>query len=99
MSARKDQGALRSASRPPAICLRRIGYAKWWTQLDAVANWVKGWSCRRQRRLPLRDPGHRDVGLDPAASCRLSFALYTNDDDVTRAFDALAVVVDRVRRG
>jgi cysteine desulfurase / selenocysteine lyase len=36
---------------------------------------------------------HRALGLDPPASCRLSFALYTDDDDVDRALDALAHVL------
>jgi cysteine desulfurase / selenocysteine lyase len=32
---------------------------------------------------------HRDLGLTPPASCRLSFALYTSADDVDRATGAL----------
>jgi cysteine desulfurase/selenocysteine lyase len=32
---------------------------------------------------------HRALGLTPPASCRLSFALYTDDDDVDRALSAL----------
>ena len=36
---------------------------------------------------------HRDLGLDPAASCRLSFYLYNSDDDVDRAVDAVRQVV------
>jgi cysteine desulfurase/selenocysteine lyase len=40
---------------------------------------------------------HRDLGLTPPASCRLSFALYTNADDVERAMDALRRVVARLR--
>jgi cysteine desulfurase/selenocysteine lyase len=36
---------------------------------------------------------HRDLGLTPPASCRLSFAAYTSQDDVDRAVDALARVV------
>src|SRR5215831_10738734 len=32
---------------------------------------------------------HRDLGLTPPASCRLSFTLYTSIDDVERAMDAL----------
>lgn len=38
---------------------------------------------------------HRDLGLTPPASCRLSFALYTSTDDVDRAADALCRVVSR----
>jgi cysteine desulfurase / selenocysteine lyase len=36
---------------------------------------------------------HHALGLDPPASARLSFALYTNDADVDRATGALAEVV------
>ena len=32
---------------------------------------------------------HRDLGLDPLASCRLSFAVYNTFDDVDAAVDAL----------
>jgi cysteine desulfurase / selenocysteine lyase len=41
---------------------------------------------------------HRDLGLDPPATCRLSFAAYTSQDDVERALDALARVVGASRR-
>jgi cysteine desulfurase/selenocysteine lyase len=41
---------------------------------------------------------HRDLGLTPPASCRLSFALYTSREDVERALAALRVVVRRLRR-
>jgi cysteine desulfurase/selenocysteine lyase len=40
---------------------------------------------------------HRDLGLTPPASCRLSFTLYTNVDDVDRAMDALRRVVNYAR--
>jgi cysteine desulfurase / selenocysteine lyase len=40
---------------------------------------------------------HRDLGLTPPASCRLSFALYTSVEDVERAVDALHCVVARAR--
>ncbi len=33
---------------------------------------------------------HHDLGLTPPASCRLSFALYTDDEDVDRAVSAVA---------
>ncbi len=36
---------------------------------------------------------HYDLGLTPPATCRLSFAAYTSEDDVDRAVDALARVV------
>jgi cysteine desulfurase/selenocysteine lyase len=36
---------------------------------------------------------HRDLGLTPPASCRLSFALYTSAEDVDRAVDAVRTVV------
>jgi cysteine desulfurase/selenocysteine lyase len=36
---------------------------------------------------------HRDLGLDPPASCRLSFALYNTTDDVDRAVQALHQVL------
>jgi cysteine desulfurase/selenocysteine lyase len=41
---------------------------------------------------------HRALGLTPPATCRLSFALYTDTDDVDRALDTLshAVRCDRV---
>ena len=42
---------------------------------------------------------HRDYGLNPPASCRLSFALYTNGDDVSRAMDALRRVTRKFARG
>jgi selenocysteine lyase/cysteine desulfurase len=32
---------------------------------------------------------HRDLGLTPPASCRLSFALYTDDEEVDRAVAAV----------
>jgi cysteine desulfurase/selenocysteine lyase len=38
---------------------------------------------------------HRDLGLTPPASCRLSFALYTSADDVDRATEALRRVTAR----
>ncbi|MGH3461994.1 MAG: aminotransferase class V-fold PLP-dependent enzyme [Kribbellaceae bacterium] len=41
---------------------------------------------------------HRDLGMNPPASCRLSFALYNSRDDVTRAMDAVRRVTDRLRR-
>jgi cysteine desulfurase/selenocysteine lyase len=41
---------------------------------------------------------HRDLGLAPPASCRLSFALYTSQDDVERAFDGVIEVSERLRR-
>ncbi len=40
---------------------------------------------------------HRDLGLTPPASCRLSFALYTSQDDVERAMNALRRVIKRAR--
>jgi cysteine desulfurase/selenocysteine lyase len=40
---------------------------------------------------------HRDLGLTPPASCRLSFALYTSRDDVERAMKALIRVIGRAR--
>jgi cysteine desulfurase / selenocysteine lyase len=36
---------------------------------------------------------HRDLGLDPPASCRLSFAVYTSMDDVLTAVSALEHIV------
>ncbi|MGZ4649102.1 MAG: aminotransferase class V-fold PLP-dependent enzyme [Kineosporiaceae bacterium] len=36
---------------------------------------------------------HRDLGLDPPASCRLSFALYSSLEDVDRAVGALRTVL------
>jgi cysteine desulfurase / selenocysteine lyase len=36
---------------------------------------------------------HRDLGLTPPASCRLSFAAYTSEGDVDRAVEALEKVV------
>ena len=41
---------------------------------------------------------HRRLGLDPPASCRLSFYLYNTTEDVDRATDALAGIVRRSRR-
>jgi cysteine desulfurase / selenocysteine lyase len=41
---------------------------------------------------------HGHLGLTPPASCRLSFALYTSEDDVDRATDALRRVAGRARR-
>jgi cysteine desulfurase/selenocysteine lyase len=41
---------------------------------------------------------HHDLGLDPPASCRLSFALYSSEEDVERATDAVRSVVRRLRR-
>ncbi|HYJ76393.1 MAG TPA: aminotransferase class V-fold PLP-dependent enzyme [Kineosporiaceae bacterium] len=38
---------------------------------------------------------HQDLGLNPPASCRLSFALYTSEEDVDRAVDAVRTVVRR----
>ena len=40
---------------------------------------------------------HRDLGLTPLASCRLSFALYTSPDDVARAMDAVRRVANYLR--
>ena len=40
---------------------------------------------------------HRELGMTPAASCRLSFAPYTNLDDVERAVAALRYVAGRTR--
>lgn len=42
---------------------------------------------------------HRDLGLTPPASCRLSFALYTSVDDVERAMDALRRVTNPLLLG
>jgi cysteine desulfurase/selenocysteine lyase len=36
---------------------------------------------------------HRFLGLDPPASCRLSFAVYNTAHDVDRATEAVARVV------
>ncbi len=41
---------------------------------------------------------HKALGLTPPASCRLSFALYTSDEDVDRAVAALRKVAARRRR-
>jgi cysteine desulfurase/selenocysteine lyase len=41
---------------------------------------------------------HHDLGLDPAASCRLSFAVYNSMDDVATALSALGRVVAPLRR-
>jgi cysteine desulfurase/selenocysteine lyase len=41
---------------------------------------------------------HRDLGLDPAASCRLSFYLYNTIDDVDRAVAAVRDIVAPVGR-
>jgi cysteine desulfurase/selenocysteine lyase len=40
---------------------------------------------------------HHALGLDPLASCRLSFCLYNTVDDVDRALDALRRVVGAAR--
>jgi cysteine desulfurase/selenocysteine lyase len=40
---------------------------------------------------------HRDLGLDPQASCRLSFALYNSADEVGTALDVLRDVVASAR--
>ena len=42
---------------------------------------------------------HRDLGLDPAASCRLSFYLYNSTDDVDQAVAALQRIVTGPRTG
>ena len=39
---------------------------------------------------------HHDLGLDPPASCRLSFYLYNSVDDVDRAVDAVRFAVREV---
>lgn len=39
---------------------------------------------------------HRELGLDPPASCRLSFAVYTSADDVDLAMAALRRVARRI---
>jgi cysteine desulfurase / selenocysteine lyase len=41
---------------------------------------------------------HHKLGLDPPASCRLSFYLYNTLDDVDRAVDAVAAVASRAVR-
>jgi len=41
---------------------------------------------------------HRELGLTPPASCRLSFALYTSVEDVDRATEALRRAVGRLPR-
>ena len=41
---------------------------------------------------------HRALDLTPPASCRLSFAMYSNDEDVDRAFSALQLVATRRHR-
>ena len=41
---------------------------------------------------------HRELDLDPLASCRLSFAVYTSMQDVTTALSALEHVVHTSRR-
>ena len=40
---------------------------------------------------------HHALGLDPPASCRLSFYLYNTLDEVDRAVAAVAAVADRLR--
>jgi cysteine desulfurase/selenocysteine lyase len=41
---------------------------------------------------------HRELDMDPPASCRLSFALYNSRDDVAHATDAVRRVSNRLRR-
>jgi cysteine desulfurase/selenocysteine lyase len=41
---------------------------------------------------------HHELGLDPPASCRLSFAVYNTLDDVARAVGALRRIVGATRR-
>lgn len=41
---------------------------------------------------------HHDLGLDPPASCRLSLAMYNNEEDVGRALDALRRISGATRR-
>jgi cysteine desulfurase / selenocysteine lyase len=41
---------------------------------------------------------HRDLGMEPPASCRLSFALYNTGDEVTHAMDAVRRLSERLRR-
>ncbi len=41
---------------------------------------------------------HRDLGLTPPASCRVSFALYNSHDDVSRTMEAVQRVSRRLRR-
>lgn len=38
---------------------------------------------------------HRHLGLTPPASCRLSFALYNDEEDVERAMHALRKITER----
>ena len=40
---------------------------------------------------------HHALGLDPPASCRLSFYLYNTLDDVDRAVDAVAAIAGNAR--
>ncbi len=42
---------------------------------------------------------HRDLGLEPAASCRLSFYLYNSTDDIDQAVGALRRIVGGSRTG
>lgn len=41
---------------------------------------------------------HRELGLDPPASCRLSFYLYNTAEDVSRATRAVARLAELITR-
>jgi selenocysteine lyase/cysteine desulfurase len=45
------------------------------------------------RHLPCATLAHRALGLDPPASCRLSFYLYNTVEEIDRAAGALAWIV------
>ncbi|GAA3626842.1 aminotransferase class V-fold PLP-dependent enzyme [Microlunatus ginsengisoli] len=79
--------------RSPLLAFNVDGFDPFW-----LADGLNEFGVESRAGCHCATLAHRDLGLIPPASCRLSFALYTNADDVERATEAVRCLTSRGRR-
>ena len=81
------------ASRAPLVAFTVAGRDPF-----QLADALNAWDVESRAGCHCATLAHHDLGLDPPASCRLSFYLYNSVEDVDRAVDAVRQVVAGARQ-
>ena len=68
-----------------------------WNPMD-IANALNDAGVESRAGCHCATLAHRALGLDPPASCRLSFYLYNSEEDVERAVGALRRIIGATGR-
>jgi len=87
-------GSADASRRTPLVAFNVAGRSPF-----AVAEALDRYGVESRAGCHCATLAHHALGLDPPASCRLSFYLYTTDNDVDRATEALSRVVAGRRPG